>query len=117
MRIENQLHAERLGFPLTRSDHVLRNKATSVIWSGNAKRGKALYQRYCIFCHGQYGDGGEKARLILIPNLAILQKLHSNADRRRAEACPWIATCTTPSAAVFMPAECLPGSLDAPGAS
>ena len=30
--------------------------------SGNAKRGKALYQRYCIFCHGQEGDGrGESA--------------------------------------------------------
>lgn len=29
---------------------------------GNAKRGKALYQRYCIFCHGRYGDGrGESA--------------------------------------------------------
>ena len=29
---------------------------------GNARRGKALYQRYCIFCHGQYGDGrGESA--------------------------------------------------------
>ena len=29
---------------------------------GNAKRGKALYQRYCIFCHGAYGDGtGESA--------------------------------------------------------
>lgn len=24
---------------------------------GNAKRGKALYQRYCIFCHGPNGDG------------------------------------------------------------
>jgi cytochrome c oxidase cbb3-type subunit I/II len=24
---------------------------------GNAKKGKALYQRYCIFCHGPYGDG------------------------------------------------------------
>ena len=24
---------------------------------GSAKRGKALYQRYCIFCHGPYGDG------------------------------------------------------------
>ena len=30
--------------------------------SGNAKRGKALYQRYCIFCHGHEGDGrGESA--------------------------------------------------------
>lgn len=29
---------------------------------GNAKRGKALYGRYCIFCHGPYGDGrGESA--------------------------------------------------------
>jgi len=29
---------------------------------GNADRGKALYQRYCIFCHGQFGDGtGESA--------------------------------------------------------
>lgn len=30
--------------------------------TGNAKRGKALYQRYCVFCHGSYGDGtGESA--------------------------------------------------------
>jgi mono/diheme cytochrome c family protein len=30
--------------------------------SGNEKHGKALYERYCIFCHGQYGDGrGESA--------------------------------------------------------
>jgi len=29
---------------------------------GNVKHGKALYQRYCIFCHGPYGDGnGESA--------------------------------------------------------
>lgn len=29
---------------------------------GNAKNGKALYQRYCIFCHGPDGDGrGESA--------------------------------------------------------
>jgi len=29
---------------------------------GSAKRGKALYQRYCIFCHGPSGDGrGESA--------------------------------------------------------
>jgi mono/diheme cytochrome c family protein len=29
---------------------------------GNAKHGKALYQRYCIFCHGPEGDGrGESA--------------------------------------------------------
>lgn len=30
--------------------------------TGNAKRGKALYTRYCIFCHGPEGDGrGESA--------------------------------------------------------
>ncbi|HVR26240.1 MAG TPA: c-type cytochrome [Candidatus Polarisedimenticolia bacterium] len=30
--------------------------------NGNEKRGKALYGRYCIFCHGRYGDGrGESA--------------------------------------------------------
>jgi mono/diheme cytochrome c family protein len=29
---------------------------------GNAKRGKALYTRYCVFCHGPSGDGrGESA--------------------------------------------------------
>ena len=30
--------------------------------TGNGKRGKELYRRYCIFCHGAYGDGmGENA--------------------------------------------------------
>ena len=29
---------------------------------GNSKHGKALYERYCIFCHGVDGDGrGESA--------------------------------------------------------
>ena len=29
---------------------------------GNPRHGKALYERYCMFCHGQYGDGrGESA--------------------------------------------------------
>jgi mono/diheme cytochrome c family protein len=29
---------------------------------GNAQHGKALYQRYCMYCHGKYGDGrGESA--------------------------------------------------------
>ncbi|HEY6339392.1 MAG TPA: cytochrome c [Candidatus Sulfotelmatobacter sp.] len=29
---------------------------------GKAKRGKDLYQRYCVFCHGPHGDGtGESA--------------------------------------------------------
>jgi mono/diheme cytochrome c family protein len=31
-------------------------------FTGNAKRGKALYVRYCVFCHGPEGDGrGESA--------------------------------------------------------
>lgn len=31
--------------------------------TGNAKHGKELYQRYCIYCHGPYGDGrGENAQ-------------------------------------------------------
>src|SRR5216684_3959304 len=25
--------------------------------TGNAKRGKSLYERYCIFCHSARGDG------------------------------------------------------------
>jgi mono/diheme cytochrome c family protein len=30
--------------------------------TGNAKHGEALYRRYCVFCHGQHGDGlGESA--------------------------------------------------------
>jgi cytochrome c oxidase cbb3-type subunit I/II len=30
--------------------------------TGNSKRGKQLYERYCIFCHGPRGDGmGENA--------------------------------------------------------
>ena len=30
--------------------------------TGNAKHGHELYQRYCVFCHGPYGDGrGESA--------------------------------------------------------
>ena len=30
--------------------------------TGHANRGKALYERYCIFCHGTHGDGrGESA--------------------------------------------------------
>ena len=33
--------------------------------TGNEKHGKALYERYCIFCHGKYGDGrGDSAPYI-----------------------------------------------------
>ncbi len=34
-------------------------------FTGNVKHGKALYERYCIFCHGAQGDGqGESAPFI-----------------------------------------------------
>lgn len=36
-------------------------------WTGNAKRGKALYQRYCIFCHGVNGDGNGDSAPYLDP--------------------------------------------------
>lgn len=34
---------------------------------GNAKHGKALYQRYCIFCHGPAGDGTGQSAPYLDP--------------------------------------------------
>lgn len=34
---------------------------------GNAKPGKALYQRYCIYCHGPYGDGRGQSATYLDP--------------------------------------------------
>jgi mono/diheme cytochrome c family protein len=34
---------------------------------GNAKHGKALYQRYCIFCHGAEGDGNGDSAPYLDP--------------------------------------------------
>lgn len=34
---------------------------------GNAKRGKALYVRYCVFCHGPMGDGQGDSEPYLSP--------------------------------------------------
>src|SRR5580698_9271059 len=34
---------------------------------GNAKQGKLLYQRYCIFCHGVDGDGAGDSAAYLDP--------------------------------------------------
>jgi mono/diheme cytochrome c family protein len=34
---------------------------------GNAKRGKALYTRYCVFCHGTEGDGRGESTPYLDP--------------------------------------------------
>jgi mono/diheme cytochrome c family protein len=35
--------------------------------AGNVKHGKALYQRYCIFCHGAQGDGNGDSAPYLDP--------------------------------------------------
>jgi mono/diheme cytochrome c family protein len=35
--------------------------------TGNAHRGKALYTRYCVFCHGPQGDGRGESALYLDP--------------------------------------------------
>jgi cytochrome c oxidase cbb3-type subunit I/II len=35
--------------------------------AGNAKHGEQLYRRYCIFCHGQHGDGMGESALYLNP--------------------------------------------------
>jgi cytochrome c oxidase cbb3-type subunit 2 len=35
--------------------------------TGNPKHGKALYERYCIFCHGEYGDGRGDSAAYLNP--------------------------------------------------
>jgi mono/diheme cytochrome c family protein len=35
--------------------------------TGNAKHGKALYERYCMFCHGVYGDGRGESAAYLSP--------------------------------------------------
>jgi mono/diheme cytochrome c family protein len=35
--------------------------------TGNAKRGKALYTRYCIYCHGPEGDGRGESALYMDP--------------------------------------------------
>ena len=35
--------------------------------TGNSRHGKELYQRYCIFCHGQYGDGRGDSAAYLSP--------------------------------------------------
>src|SRR3984893_13460436 len=34
---------------------------------GHADRGKELYHRYCVFCHGEYGDGRGESSPYLDP--------------------------------------------------
>jgi mono/diheme cytochrome c family protein len=62
MRIRVGLVGSAVFFSLLSSLTAVAQQSHVGNLEGNAKRGKALYQRYCIFCHGQYGDGtGESA--------------------------------------------------------
>ena len=62
MRIKISLAGSAALFFLVSSLSVVAQQTRVGNLVGNAKHGKALYERYCIFCHGQYGDGtGESA--------------------------------------------------------
>lgn len=62
MRIKIGLVGSAIFFSLLSSLPTEAQQTRVGNFVGNAKRGKALYERYCIFCHGQYGDGtGESA--------------------------------------------------------
>jgi mono/diheme cytochrome c family protein len=51
-----------LGLTLLSTNFSLAQQAQIGKFTGHANHGKDLYQRYCIFCHGAYGDGrGENA--------------------------------------------------------
>lgn len=60
MRIRFQLAASLLCFLWSASGFAQQSHIGNL--AGTAKRGKGLYIRYCIFCHGPQGDGqGESA--------------------------------------------------------
>jgi mono/diheme cytochrome c family protein len=62
MRIKISLAGSAVFFVLLSSLTTVAQQTRIGNLVGNANRGKALYQRYCIFCHGPYGDGaGESA--------------------------------------------------------
>jgi len=62
MRIKISLAGSAALFFLVSSLGAVAQQTRVGNLGGNAKHGKALYERYCIFCHGQYGDGtGESA--------------------------------------------------------
>jgi len=62
MRIKISLAGSAVFFVLLSSLTTVAQQTRVGNLVGNASHGKALYQRYCIFCHGPYGDGnGESA--------------------------------------------------------
>src|SRR5579863_7378581 len=62
MRIKISLSGSAVFFVLLSSLTTVAQQTRVGNLVGNVNHGKALYQRYCIFCHGQYGDGnGESA--------------------------------------------------------
>lgn len=77
--------------------------------SGNAKRGKALYQRYCIFCHGTDGDGRGESAPFLDPKPRDFTKAVYKCRSTPSGSLPSTAISMTRSAAEFTPVACLPG--------
>jgi len=62
MRVHTVWAASPLLFLLFFSNVAVARGSRAVGLTGNAKRGKQLYQRYCVSCHGAHGDGrGENA--------------------------------------------------------
>jgi mono/diheme cytochrome c family protein len=67
MRIRNITLSSAVLLFLLSSLSLVAQEAHVGNLSGNATRGKALYQRYCIFCHGKYGDGAGDSAPYLDP--------------------------------------------------
>jgi mono/diheme cytochrome c family protein len=62
MRMQNLLTGVLGLLLLSCSVSAVAQQAQIGKFTGHANSGKELYQRYCIFCHGVYGDGrGENA--------------------------------------------------------
>jgi mono/diheme cytochrome c family protein len=62
MRVHTVWASGPLLFLLLFSNVAVARGSRAVGLTGNAKRGKQLYQRYCVSCHGARGDGkGENA--------------------------------------------------------
>lgn len=57
MRLKNSLMSSAAVMVFLLSGSSFAQEAHVGGLTGNAKRGKDLYQRYCIFCHGKFGDG------------------------------------------------------------
>ena len=98
-------------FLVFESEPSRARKHTSEIWWEMRSTARLFTSAIAFSAMASTATEREKARPISIPSLATSPRPRSSADRRRVEACLWTATCMTPSAVAFMPAECLPGSL------